>query len=70
MNTSLVTKAEKFLLHMKGRWPTVQEKTGVQREWMAKFMAKKIGDPGVKKLEALMSYANEIGWIDEDEKVA
>ncbi len=40
----------------KGSWPETAEATGVGREWIAKFAADKIGEPGFSKVERLYCY--------------
>lgn len=40
----------------KGNWPETAAATGVSRDWIAKFYADKIGEPGFLKIERLYCY--------------
>lgn len=62
MKPSLADIAKAYLMATKGRWPTVARESGVDKEWIYKFMAGKIHDPGVYRTEKLIEHAERSGW--------
>ena len=45
----------------KGKLPLLAEQTGLEYEWLRKFVRDEIGDPGVLKIEKLLGHQQITG---------
>lgn len=55
-------QAKEFLISVKGSWPSVAAESGVQHQFICRFMDGRIKDPRVSKIEKILCYAQSQGW--------
>lgn len=55
-----------YLEDTKGRWPDVAEGSGVGRDWIYKYAQGVIKNPGLERVERILSYAKADGWTPKE----
>ena len=53
---SLTEQAKNYLDSCRGKWKEVAINTGLDIQWIYKFMSDGIVDPGVSKIEKILQY--------------
>jgi len=67
MKTSSIDLAKKYLSSKKGLWPEIEKSTGIKTQWISRLLRGVYQDPGVRKIDAILEYANSEGWKAETE---
>lgn len=57
MTNTMKQRAIDYLETRRGSWAAVASDSGVGYQWLNKFMQGKFDDPGVSKIEKILSYA-------------
>ena len=55
-------EAKAFLVEQKGNWQEIAKETGIEANWISRFVCGRLKDPRVSKFEIILAYAEQNGW--------